>query len=66
MDDNGAPAIIDENGLPPLAGDNGLGPGGDIPQIEGNQLGALSDNDLLSIGEECEEWPVQKVCTFIL
>ena len=22
-----------------------------------------SENDLLSIGEECEEWPVQKVKT---
>ena len=24
-----------------------------------------SENDLLSIGEECEEWPVQKVKTQI-
>ena len=66
VDDNGAPALTDDTGLPPLAGNNGLGPGGEIPQIEGNQLESLSDKDLLSIGEECEDWPVQKVCTFIV
>jgi len=60
VDDNGAPALADDTGLPPLAGNNGLGPGGEIPQIEGNQLESLSDKDLLSIGEECEDWPVQK------
>merc|ERR1719233_1313416 len=60
VDDNGAPALTDDTGLPPLAGNNGLGPGGEIPQIEGNQLESLSDKDLLSIGDECEDWPVQK------
>ena len=66
VDDNGVPALNDDSGLPALSDDSGLGPGGDFPAIDGNQLEALSDNDLLSIGEECEEWPVQKVCTFIL
>jgi len=60
VDDDGAPALTDDSGLPPLAGDNGVGPAVDFPQIDGNQLEALSDKDLLSIGEECEEWPVQK------
>eukprot|EP00090_Calanus_glacialis_P026734 TRINITY_DN4202_c0_g1_i3.p1 TRINITY_DN4202_c0_g1~~TRINITY_DN4202_c0_g1_i3.p1 ORF type:complete len:782 (-),score=199.72 TRINITY_DN4202_c0_g1_i3:517-2862(-) len=62
VDDNGVPALNDDSGLPALSDDSGLGPGGDFPAIDGNQLEALSDNDLLSIGEECEEWPVQK-CT---
>ena len=67
MDDNGVPALTDDTGLTPaLTDDSGLGPGGDFPEIDGNQLQDLSDKDLLSIGEECEEWPVQKVCTFIL
>ena len=67
MDDDGAPALTDDTGLPPLADNNGIGPGGQqLPQIEGNQIASLTDKDLLSIGEECEDWPVQKVCTFIL
>jgi len=63
VDDNGVPALTDDTGLTPaLTDDSGLGPGGDFPEIDGNQLQDLSDKDLLSIGEECEEWPVQK-CT---
>jgi len=62
VDDNGVPALTDDSGLPALSDDSGLGPGGDFPAIDGNQIEDLSDKDLLSIGEECEEWPVQK-CT---
>merc|ERR1712142_487299 len=61
VDDDGAPAFTDDTGLPPLADNNGIGPGGQqLPQIEGNQIASLTDKDLLSIGEECEDWPVQK------
>lgn len=61
VDDDGAPALTDDTGLPPLADNNGIGPGGQqLPQIEGNQIASLTDKDLLSIGEECEDWPVQK------
>ena len=69
MDDDGVPALTDDAGLTPgpgLTDGNGLGPSSDFPEIDGNQLQTLSDKDLLSIGEECEEWPIQKVCTFIL
>lgn len=38
---------------PQLTNDIGLGPSGEFPDL---------DEDLLSIGEECEDWPVQK-CT---
>jgi len=60
VDDDGVPALTDDAAVTPDG--NGLGPGSDFPEIDGNQLQALSDKDLLSIGEECEEWPIQK-CT---
>jgi len=65
VDDDGVPALTDDAGLTPgpgLTDGNGLGPSSDFPEIDGNQLQTLSDKDLLSIGEECEEWPIQK-CT---
>ena len=63
---DGDSGLTNDGGIPPLTDDSGLGPGSAFPEIDGNQLQTLSDKDLLSIGEECEEWPVQKVCTFIV
>jgi len=59
---DGDSGLTNDGGIPPLTDDSGLGPGSAFPEIDGNQLQTLSDKDLLSIGEECEEWPVQK-CT---
>merc|ERR1719495_2771777 len=59
---DGDSGLTNDGGIPPLTDDSGLGPGSTFPEIDGNQLQTLSDKDLLSIGEECEEWPVQK-CT---
>jgi len=75
VDDNGVPALegsgvppVDDNGLPALTDDASLTPplgsplddaSDNLNEIVGN---FESDKDLLSIGEECEEWPVQK-CT---
>jgi len=55
----------DVGALPTLIEDNGLGPVGDFPELNGNDLQSLGfqgDKDLLSVGEECEDWQVQK-CT---
>lgn len=51
--------------LPTLIEDNGLGPVGAFPELDENDLQSLGlqgDKDLLSVGEECEDWQVQK-CT---
>jgi len=48
-----------------LSEDLGLGPNNAFPQLDENDLQSLGlegDTDLLSVGQECEDWQVQK-CT---